>query len=110
MRLDAGVLDVLESAITDGNALRITRQLDRTTYIQVNRALEAAGGRWNRREQAHLFPGDAALIVARLRAEQSVVPERTVQQFFPTPGPGRQPAHRCRRPRPVPSGAGAICR
>jgi predicted RNA methylase len=87
MRLDAGVLDVLESAITDGNALRITRQLDRTTYTQVNRALEAAGGKWNRREQAHLFPGDAALIVARLRAEQSVVPERTVQQFFPTPGP-----------------------
>jgi len=85
MRLDSDILTVLAAAETDGSALRLTGQLDRTLYVKVGRAIETAGGKWNRKAQAHLFPCDAATVVARLLGEGSVTSEQSQQQFFPTP-------------------------
>lgn len=86
MKISDDVLAVLCAAETEGNALRITAQLDRALYGRTNRVLEAAGGQWNRRARAHLFDGDAAE-----RIEQIVLSgEITVPQdfgWFPTPAP-----------------------
>lgn len=59
--LAGDVLDVLRRSTIDGNTLRLPDQLDRALYGRVNKALEAAGGKWNRRAGAHVFdsaPGE----------------------------------------------------
>jgi predicted RNA methylase len=47
-----------DGIVVDGRAVRITAQLDRKLYLQVNEALEAIGGKWNRGSKAHLFESD----------------------------------------------------
>ena len=86
MRLDSDVLEVLAAAKADGNALRLTGELDRALYVKVGKAIETAGGKWNRKASAHLFSSEAAPIIARLLDEGSVTSEQSAQQFFPTPG------------------------
>lgn len=85
MRLDSDILTVLAAAETDGNVLRLTGQLDRALYVKVGKAIETAGGKWNRKAGAHLFPGDAAEVVAKMLDTGSVTSEKSQQQFFPTP-------------------------
>ena len=78
------VLDILSRATADGNAVRIADRLDRATYVAVNEVLASAGGRWNRKAQAHLFPEDAAPILAELLADGSIVRPQD-EGYFPTP-------------------------
>lgn len=44
MKIEDNVLAILSTAETEGNALRLTAQLDRNMYVKVNKVLEAAGG------------------------------------------------------------------
>lgn len=62
-QIDPKVLDVLARATTDGNALKLVGQLERPLYVATNKVLEALGGKWDRKSQAHIFDGDAADMV-----------------------------------------------
>lgn len=85
MKIEPNILAVLGSAVTDGNRLVLTGQLDRKTYEAANKVLTAIGGKWNRSAKAHLFEGDAAEVVDQvlMTGEYS----RTKQDFgqFDTP-------------------------
>jgi len=85
MRLDSDVLAVLAAAETTGNVLKLTGQLDRALYVKVGKAIETAGGKWNRKAGVHIFSTDAATVVAGMLDAGTVTSERTTQQFFPTP-------------------------
>ncbi len=53
------VKDILKrSTITENRVVLPPEQLDRKLYEAVNKALVAAGGKWNRKEKAHLFSRD----------------------------------------------------
>jgi len=78
------VLDILSRATADGNAVRIADRLDRATYVAVNEVLSAAGGKWNRKAQAHVFPEDAAPVLASLLDDGSIVRPQD-EGYFPTP-------------------------
>jgi predicted RNA methylase len=52
------VRDVLRAAEITETTVRITQQLDRALYVQVNKVLEGAGGKWNRKAKAHVFSRD----------------------------------------------------
>jgi N12 class adenine-specific DNA methylase len=52
------VADILGNSKIEGNRLVLPPNLDRKTYLAVNQAIESAGGRWDRRAEAHLFQGD----------------------------------------------------
>lgn len=84
MQVSNDVLAVLSTLSIDGPFVKIGEQLDRKLYMQVNKVLEACGGKWERRHQAHLFDGDA-----RERIEQVItLGEVTTAQdlgFFRTP-------------------------
>ena len=82
--ISGNVLDILSRATADGNAIRIADRLDRPTYVAVNEVLAAAGGKWNRKAQAHLFPEDAAPVLAALLGDGSVVRPQD-EGWFPTP-------------------------
>jgi SAM-dependent methyltransferase len=60
MQVSQPVLEVLSAAVISGNALKLTGELDRKLYTDTNKVLTAAGGKWDRKAQAHVFDGDAA--------------------------------------------------
>lgn len=83
MRVSDDVLNVLDRAVFDGAELVITEQLPRPMYLAVNKVLEAAGGKWNRKAKAHLFDGDAREIIEAVILTGEVVDaKREFDQFF----------------------------
>lgn len=69
----------------DGLRLVLKGELDRTTYVKVNKAIELLGGKWNRKEKAHIFEKDP-------RAERDLAIEtgmiiKVLDGFFRTPEP-----------------------
>jgi len=56
-KIDDTTLAVLSSATIDGNAIVLNcGQLERKQYVEVNKVLEAMGGKWNRKVKGHTFP------------------------------------------------------
>jgi hypothetical protein len=82
--ISANVLDILSRATAEGNAVKIHDRLDRATYVAVNEVMVAAGGKWNRKAQAHVFPEDAAPVLAGLLDDGSIVRPQD-EGWFPTP-------------------------
>lgn len=62
-------------------------QLDRKLYEQVNKALAAAGGKWNRSAKAHLFERDPREALGLTIETGKAVNERQAKQAFYTPDP-----------------------
>lgn len=85
MKLSEDVLAVVSQAQTDGNKLVLVGQLDRKLYQAVNKALEAAGGKWNRKEKAHVFDTDASDRVDQMVLTGEVEVPKDEFNFFPTP-------------------------
>lgn len=65
MRVNDDVLAVLDKAQMVGRNLCLGHlgQLDRKLYVDVNKVLEAAGGKWHRGEKAHIFEEAAADVI-----------------------------------------------
>jgi len=56
VRLDNETKAVLLRSRIDGISLHLPEQLDRPLYEKVAKAIKAAGGKWDRRSGAHIFP------------------------------------------------------
>lgn len=84
MKISNDVLDVLSNATTSGNALSLSGQLDRNLYQKANKVIEAAGGKWNRKAQCHLFDGDAADAMDQIILAGEVTVKHDLG-YFPTP-------------------------
>lgn len=84
MKIKQEVLEVLSVVRCDGTNAVIEGQLDRKLYTDVNKVLEALGGKWNRKAKAHLFDGDAASLIDAAIVAGEVVTKREIG-FFPTP-------------------------
>jgi predicted RNA methylase len=85
MNIDSKVLDVLSNATMSGNSLKLTGQLDRPLYVATNKVLELAGGKWNRKAQAHVFDGDAAEIIDQIILIGQITNKKQELGYFPTP-------------------------
>lgn len=85
------VLEILRASTLDGKLLRLPPQkLERKTYQEVNRVIEAAGGRWNRKAGAHLFEVEATAALASLLESGTTSRQRGLlrdAEYFPTPAP-----------------------
>lgn len=55
IKIERPVLEVLDAASVNGNLLVLNGTLDRKLYADVNKVLEAIGGKWNRKAKAHVF-------------------------------------------------------
>ena len=85
---DTQVLIVLEemefkdvAGVTHGF---ITTTLDRDAYVRVNKALEALGGKWDRKAKAHIFRGDPRDELHSLLDADGEL-EQVDYEFFATP-------------------------
>ncbi len=59
-QISQDVLQVLDAATIDGALLTLNGTLDRKLYVDTNKVIEAAGGKWNKKAKAHVFDGDAS--------------------------------------------------
>src|SRR5207245_5405050 len=57
---------------------------DRKLYEQVNKALDAMGGKWDRKAKAHVFPVDPAEKLKALM-DTGEAPAKNPTDFFATP-------------------------
>lgn len=85
MKIEDDVLAVLSRAEAAGNTVTLTGQLDRKLYERTNKALEAAGGKWNRKAKAHLFEADATERIEQMLATGSIEVPKDEFNFFPSP-------------------------
>ena len=85
MRVDDDVLAVLSRADTNGKSLVLVGQLDRRMYGRTNKVLEAAGGKWSRRDKAHIFDDDAADRIDQIILSGEVEVPKDEFNFFPSP-------------------------
>lgn len=86
LKFDDDVLDVIKSMewADDGRLGVITGgQLARDLYVRVNKALEAMGGKWDRKAGGHMFKLDPRSSVDGLLENGSITVER--DGFFETP-------------------------
>ncbi|MCK9571513.1 SAM-dependent methyltransferase [Candidatus Pacearchaeota archaeon] len=84
-KLSEEVLAVLSAASIEGNCVKLTGdRLDRTLYQDVNKALEAIGGKWNRRAQGHIFASDPEEALDNAILTGEVTPP-SKNGYFPTP-------------------------
>lgn len=74
------VLDVLRRSEVDATSVRLPEQLDRALYERVNKALVAAGGKWNRKAGAHVFEVDPRITLT-LDAGKVVHRQQSLQRF-----------------------------
>lgn len=85
MKVSNEILKVLSAAQLSGNSLVLQGQLDRNTYVAVNKVLEAAGWKWNRKAKAHTCDGEAIDVLEQVLLTGEVTIAKDEFEFFPTP-------------------------
>lgn len=85
VKLDDVVLDILLRSAIESNRLTLPEQLDRGDYVRVAKAIEAAGGKWNRKEKCHVFPHDVRKCMAIDETTVEIVNKQQTYQAFYTP-------------------------
>jgi hypothetical protein len=83
-QLSDTVRAALAGAIFDGNTMTLQGQLDRSAYKEVNEAIVAAGGKWNRKASCHLFEQEAEPLVQYI-LDAGELPPKNPFAFFETP-------------------------
>ena len=86
MNITKPILEIIEQGNTEGNLYYLPGiQLDRKTYLAVNKVLENLGGKWNRKQKAHVFDSDISDRIDNVLLTGSVVDPKKEFQFFETP-------------------------
>jgi predicted RNA methylase len=79
------IRNILLSSRVEGNTLFIDQQLERATYMDLNKVLEALGGKWNRKARGHVFTGDPRQKIAEALQAGEVIDVKKTFEFFATP-------------------------
>lgn len=87
VKLTPEVTNILQRSTIDGNLLRLPpERLDRKLYQDVNKALVAAGGKWQGgKTQAHVFNDDPREALGLALENGTVVDKKKVRQAYYTP-------------------------
>lgn len=85
LKLTPELIDVIDRSTIEGNALFLPGTLDRKIYQKVNVAIEAAGGKWNRKAKAHLFDVPPREALGLVVAAGVVIDTKKERQAFYTP-------------------------
>lgn len=86
MNIDQHILEIIEQGKTDGNLYYLpNQQLDRKTYLNINKVLECLGGKWNRQAKAHVFESDISGTIDDVLLTGAVIDKKKEFQLFETP-------------------------
>jgi ParB/RepB/Spo0J family partition protein len=84
-KITEDVRDIIARSSVAGQSLVLPEQLDRATYVKVDKVLKAVGGKWNRKAAAHVFDFDPRDLIGVAVAEGNFVDKKRTLQFFETP-------------------------
>lgn len=86
IRIADDVMAVLKrSTITETSLQLPDEQLERSLYSRVNKIIEAAGGKWNKKAKAHVFPNDPREALGMAIETGKVDNKQQIFQQFFTP-------------------------
>lgn len=86
MNITENVMAILSQCSCEDDLIRLPDgQLDRASYVAVNKVLEMIGGKWNRRRAAHVLGGDAQDALDQVLMTGIVQNKRQELGFFETP-------------------------
>ena len=86
MKISCDVADILGNSEINGNKLFLPPgQLERKLYLATNKVLEAIGGKWNRKEKAHIFPDSPQETIEEILLTGEYTDSKKEYQFFETP-------------------------
>ena len=115
MKIDQSVASILsQGTIKDDTFIINSGQLDRKTYMSVDKALKAMGGKWNRGLKSHVFSEDPTDLIEQALLTNTITDTKKEFQEFFTPTDvvnaliqkaNINPEHRCLEPS---AGNGAI--
>jgi len=91
-QINQDVLAVLSTVEITGTNVKITEQLDRKLYQQVNEVLERIGGKWNKKAKAHIFNSNptekleavinSGMLELKIKTGYFPTPEKVVKQMI----------------------------
>lgn len=85
MQINQNIMAILSRVTIEGNKIFLTcGQLDRKEYLAVNQVLENIGGKWNKKEKAHVYPEDPTEKFENVLLTGEIKPPENYG-FFPTP-------------------------
>lgn len=85
MEVKREILDIIAQGETEGLVYKLPPdRLDRSTYQQVNKALELLGGKWSKGAKGHVFADDAGERIDALVLTGMVVDRKRELGFFET--------------------------
>lgn len=87
IKLDDDVRDILARSSITQTSLLLPEQLDPKLYKRVMKAIEAAGGKWDRRAACHRFDRDPREALGLAVAEGEIANTKQVLQSYYTPAP-----------------------
>jgi len=86
MNIEQPILEIIEQGETRGNLFYLPdRQLDRKTYLDVNKVLGLLGGKWTRKFKAHLFESNISGMLDDVLLTGKVIDKKQEFQSFETP-------------------------
>jgi predicted RNA methylase len=84
VKIDATITDILDRSEIRHGRLILPQQLDRAVYARVNKALVAAGGKWNRAAGAHVFAEDPRDVVEAMILTGEIISVKQAFGYFAT--------------------------
>lgn len=85
MKIPENILTILANCEIDNRLVRLPGQLDRKTYVAVNKCLGNLGGIWNRKAEGHVFDYDPTDAFDNLLMTGETRDMKADFQYFPTP-------------------------
>ena len=86
MKISNDVANVLGNSQIDNEMLYLPdEQLERSLYMAVNKVLVAIGGKWNRKEKAHLFKNPVSETLEEILLTGEYTDAKKEYQLFETP-------------------------
>lgn len=86
MKIDQKILNIIDSGSSIENIYYLPSvNLERKTYLKINKVLEALGGKWNRKEKGHVFNSPIENIIENVILTGEVLDKKKELQFFETP-------------------------
>lgn len=85
IQLTDQIRSILQSSTITENSVKLPEQLDRETYLAVDKILKTAGGKWNRKEKSHIFGSDPRQVLGLAIEQGTITDVKKETQAYYTP-------------------------
>lgn len=85
IELSETIRQILARSTLTATTVTLPEALDRDTYLEVDKVLKAAGGKWSRKDKAHVFKTDPRTVLGLAVEQGTIIDTKKQNQAFYTP-------------------------